>query len=324
MGFLNKIKDLFIDEEEIIEEQEIEVEKKEEHKLPTFMREKIEKEEHEKQKVEEKKEEKQTEKVSDMELVKNNDKFRFPIQFEDKDFETTVYSRQNVIKKEIEKPKKVSELYTTKKDINDKPKKFTASPIISPVYGVLDQNYKKEELKEKESNSYEIKRNSSKKVDFESVRKKAFGSLADDIQDNLMCENCELLKEVKRIEKLEADDLLYDLTEDKEVKETDKDITIATAEENYYDFGVAYEPVKEEIKEVEIEDHNDNNEIENIITKEPEEVIEETIDIPNLYTEKQEDEDVVSIKEEEKKEKDIELTDDLFNLIDSMYEEGEE
>ena len=42
MGFLDKIKDLFSDEEEVVETKEIEVEEKEEHKLPTFMRNKIE------------------------------------------------------------------------------------------------------------------------------------------------------------------------------------------------------------------------------------------------------------------------------------------
>ena len=49
MGLLDKLKNLFTDEEEIIETQEIEVEEEpkveEPPKLPTFMREKIEKEE---------------------------------------------------------------------------------------------------------------------------------------------------------------------------------------------------------------------------------------------------------------------------------------
>ena len=48
MKFLDKIKDLFSDEEEVIETQEIEIEEPEEeekeHKLPTFMRNKIEEE----------------------------------------------------------------------------------------------------------------------------------------------------------------------------------------------------------------------------------------------------------------------------------------
>lgn len=43
MGFLDKIKDLFSDEEEVIETKEVEVEEREEHKLPTFMRKKLKK-----------------------------------------------------------------------------------------------------------------------------------------------------------------------------------------------------------------------------------------------------------------------------------------
>ena len=48
MKFIDKLKDLFTDEEEVVETKEIELEKEEkeeEHKLPTFMRNKIEQEE---------------------------------------------------------------------------------------------------------------------------------------------------------------------------------------------------------------------------------------------------------------------------------------
>lgn len=50
MKFIDKLKDLFTDEEEVVETKEIELEKEEkeeEHKLPTFMRNKIEQEEKE-------------------------------------------------------------------------------------------------------------------------------------------------------------------------------------------------------------------------------------------------------------------------------------
>ena len=50
MGLFDKIKDLFTDEEEVYETKEIEVEENEEEsKLPTFMRNKLEKEEQEKE-----------------------------------------------------------------------------------------------------------------------------------------------------------------------------------------------------------------------------------------------------------------------------------
>ena len=55
-------------------------------------------------------------------------------------------------------------------------KKFKPSPIISPVYGILDKNYKKEDVVDKKdrkiTSSY-----ASKKVDLDTVRRKAFGEL---------------------------------------------------------------------------------------------------------------------------------------------------
>ena len=102
-------------------------------------------------------------------------------------YNTAYNNNKNVLDKE----KKVSELYAKKEE--PKPKKFKPTPVISPVYGVLDKNYTKDEVKVQDEDSYEIKR-PSRKVDFETVRNKAFGSLTDDIRNNL-CENCELYKE---------------------------------------------------------------------------------------------------------------------------------
>ena len=73
MKFLDKIKDLFSDEEEVIETKEVEVEESVDHKLPTFMRNKIEEE----QKREEAKKERENattrsniDIISDREIVK--------------------------------------------------------------------------------------------------------------------------------------------------------------------------------------------------------------------------------------------------------------
>lgn len=335
MGIFDKLRDLFTDEEEIIEDKEIDVEEMEEHKLPTFMREKIEREEREKQaKIEKEEKQKQrlqlepekeliTERiipekkidiVSDRELVDNNkSRFRFPISFEEQDYKPATANNQNIIKKEKEKkeekPKPVKELYAGKKEKKEEKPKFRATPIISPVYGILDKNYKKEEVKAKDE-AYEIPRSSTvKNVDFETVRKKAFGNLSDEIKDTLMCEKCELynhFKEVTKVEKLKEDDILYDITQD--------DLTIDQASENYYDFGVSYEnshvhPI-EKTQEIKIVNHNDE-----IVQAEKIEV-KETI---KFDTSKQTREKV-----EVPEEKNLELTDDLFNLIDSMYADKEE
>lgn len=310
MGLFDKIKDLFMDE--IVEDEEIELEEEnkdiyEEPKnvLPKVMRDTIkreEKREEVKRPVLEVKEEKKEEPAK---------KFTFPIDFGDElPSRNTKNSSVNVLKAEKEVPKKVAELYPKKEEVKTKPK-FKATPVISPVYGILDKNYKKEEVKEK-SDEISMKR-PSKKVDFETVRKKAFGNLVDEIKDNLLCENCELYKEVKRISSIKEDGLLYDMMVD---DEDDGDVTIEKAYDNYEEFGVAYEP------KVEPRINNNNNQI-----VEEKEVEEDTnVEDLKLDTEKVEEKDEVieevpsrSKKNEEKKETKVDA--DFFELIDSMYKE---
>lgn len=298
--------------DEIVEDEEIELEEEnkdiyEEPKnvLPKVMRDTIkreEKREEVKRPVLEVKEEKKEEPAK---------KFTFPIDFGDElPSRNTKNSSVNVLKAEKEVPKKVAELYPKKEEVKTKPK-FKATPVISPVYGILDKNYKKEEVKEK-SDEISMKR-PSKKVDFETVRKKAFGNLVDEIKDNLLCENCELYKEVKRISSIKEDGLLYDMMVD---DEDDGDVTIEKAYDNYEEFGVAYEP------KVEPRINNNNNQI-----VEEKEVEEDTnVEDLKLDTEKVEEKDEVieevpsrSKKSEEKKETKVDA--DFFELIDSMYKE---
>lgn len=346
MGFLDKIKDLFSDEEEVIETKEVEVEEREEHKLPTFMRKKIEEEE---QKIEEVKEEPirreiNRESISDREALRSrtaNNSFSFPIEMDEPDyFETPRYSNQNVLVKKKEEEKKAS-LYTKKDE--PKPKRFKPTPVISPVYGVLDKNYTKDEVKVQDESAYEIQR-SSKKVDFETVRNKAFGSLTDDIRDNL-CENCELYQEVKitknadKKKKIEDDNLLSDMMDERTSSEN---VSIGTAEENYFDFGVSYEQPKKEAPDVvinannvtldasesdiKIVNHNEEeSNVEKIEVKEetpkrktPSEELIDTKEFEKLIP--AEEESIDSILESYKEE-DNNSDNDIFNLIDSMYDE---
>lgn len=311
MGLFDKIKDLFMDE--IVEDEEIELEEEnkdiyEEPKnvLPKVMRDTIKREE----KLEEVKRPVLEVKEEKKEVVEPAKKFTFPIDFGDElPSRNTKNSSVNVLKAEKEVPKKVAELYPKKEEVKTKPK-FKATPVISPVYGILDKNYKKEEVKEK-SDEISMKR-PSKKVDFETVRKKAFGNLVDEIKDNMLCENCELYKEVKRISSIKEDGLLYDMMVD---DEDDGDVTIEKAYDNYEEFGVAYEP------KVEPKINNNNNQI--VEEKEVEEVNVEDL---KLDTEKVEEKDEVieevpsrSKKSEEKKETKVDA--DFFELIDSMYKE---
>ena len=377
MKLLDKIKDLFMDE--VIEDDEIEIgdddgeekvkefpkpPKKEEPVLPKVMREAI-KEEEPKPKVEEKKksfvspdefmnELRRQEPKEEPKIETQPKKFAFPIEFEDvptrnvKPREEVITRHNvNVLDLERENAKKVSELYPKKEEVKEKPK-FKATPVISPVYGILDKNYKKDEVKERDEENNLMKR-PSKKVDFETVRKKAFGNLADDIKDNLLCENCELYKEVKKISALSEDDLLYDMT----VDDDEKDVTIAKAYDNYEEFGVAYEPKPE--RKITVD--NDIHIEETTYNQQPEEKKEEMVkedrtnldDIINnsqkideaVINDHDEDEEVrvldkpimtyqdkvdETIQEEEmpkrsEKKKEAKVDDDFFELIDSMYKE---
>ena len=336
MGLLDKIKNLFLEDE--IEEDEVELE--EENKtvyqepkdiLPKVMRETIKKEEEETLKFAELKTPKENKVVKEVkEEVKPREeipqrKFSFPMDFEDEVTPSRVNVSNNRVnassnkgtlntEREVQAPKKVSELYV-KKETREKPK-FKPTPVISPVYGVLDKNYKKEEVVERAEENVEMKR-PSKKVDFETVRKKAFGNLTDEIKDNLMCENCELYKEVKRISSISSDDLLYDMMVDDDVK-TDETVTLEKAYDNYEDFGVAYEPKRENSK-VENNTTIINNNTEVNIT---ENVSFEDKKTEEVKVEKSQDEEEVKIpsREEIKKEKSV-VDDDFFELIDSMYKE---
>ena len=311
MKLLDKIKDLFMDEVSEDDEIELEEENKEDYKepprdvLPKVMRDTIKKEE---EKIELKvKPEEFVKKEEKKEIIEENvvpqRRFNFPLDFEDelpRERNVRQNSNINVLKVEKEKERKVSELYPKKEEVKEKPK-FKATPVISPVYGILDKNYHKDEVKEKTEEV--VMKRPSKKVDFETVRKKAFGNLADDIKDNLMCENCELYKEVKKISSLKEDDLLYDMTVD-----DTEDVTIEKAYDNYEEFGVAYEP-KEKVEEVHEVNTVINNNSNNDIVKEEEKVQFEDIpeEVPSRSNKNSHTEDKVDA--------------DFFELIDSMYKE---
>lgn len=378
MGLIDKFKNLFTDEEIIEEEEEVvepvkikqikkEEPKKEENKLPTFMREKIEKEE--KQKIVEPKVEVKNDVVSDFSIGKDleresfsepkivnmsrsevhetqqpkvNNGFKFPIDFEESDFgEISRVSRQatrakpvpEISKEKKEVPKKtvpkketkVSELYKDKKKVKEE-NKFRATPIISPIYGVLDKNYRKEELEPIKGDNYEIHR-PSKNVDFDSVRKKAYGSLTEEIKENLMCENCEYLKKAKSCKReINEDNLMYEaLCEKRPSREEyiSQDITLDEATENYFDYGVEYQK-EQEIKQKEVEDVRIVNHSDDKVKTKNNSIppVKSSINLLSTLKKSMGDEESVNTNTVKSDNKNLELTDDLFNLIDSMYDEG--
>jgi len=357
MGLMDKFKNLFTDEE-IIEEENIEpveikeVKKEEINQLPTFMREKIKEENKENENIKINNFELEEEKIEKInipekeEAVVEKKSFKFPIEFSNDDFiETRTRSKQKeqliekernkIPNKEIEEMKqkpqevkmKVADIYKDKREkTQPEKKKFKATPIISPIYGVLDKNYSPVDVECNIGENFE-KRRPSKNVDFDSVRKKAYGNLSKEIKENLMCENCEYLKEAKECKKKQPsleENIVYEAMNNNSIEcqneETYKyqDITLDEATENYYDYGLEYEKVNEyrlpEEKYIRL-DETEENDLTNKEEKKIKSIPPVKSSINLLSTLKK------SMGEEQPEKKNLELTDDLFNLIDSMYDE---
>ena len=69
-------------------------------------------------------------------------------------------------------------IYSHSSEVEHK-KPFTLSPIISPVYGILNENYTKEDIISKQEKTFT--RSSFDKPNLDDVRKKAYGTIEDDI-----------------------------------------------------------------------------------------------------------------------------------------------
>ena len=203
--------------------------------------------------------------------------------FEDEDF---ILDTPKEEPKKVEQPFKTRESRETyvEKEIRDvprydypkkeEPKKvggFTPSPIISPIYGILDKNYKKEEVKENK----EIRITSRvSRMDLDSVRNKAFG----DLENELFSRDSDTPKEEDE-EPKEDLSKLRDKIEDDGKPVIDK-VTLGEADEYYTDLGLAYNTdYKDVSKEI-----NDGK------------------------------------VKKEKKEKGDKLEDNLFDLIETMYD----
>lgn len=156
--------------------------------------------------------------ILDRNLVDTNQKFKFPIIFEDEDFKQEKKSTKsiNVLERE-----NIKYEFEAKKDIKIQKKSFKPSPIISPVYGVLDKNYSKDEIASRDG----LIADYDAKIDIDSVIKKAYGEekpTISDMEDNEeeinLFEDIEEKTEtsIKEIdEKIKSiDDLLKDTTDD--------------------------------------------------------------------------------------------------------------
>ncbi len=168
MGFMEKMKNLFTEEEEIEEPVKKEV-MQVEIKAPTVQREKVHEPEVE------------------VEPPVMKVQQPTPVFFDDKDFATLEQPKPKPKPKPVEKkPERTA--YNSGRDRKDR-HSFKPSPIISPVYGILDKNYKKEDIVDRgETEIISSYNRVSREMTLDEVRQKAFGTLEDDIDLNLHAE----------------------------------------------------------------------------------------------------------------------------------------
>ena len=179
---------------------------------------------------------------------------------------------------------------------------FKPSPIISPIYGILDKNYSKEDIVPKR----EIKFTSSfvrDKVSVDDVREKAFGKTDEDKSTKSSTESVLPTFEIKDSDS----NLLVDLSSDND-KPAVKDVTMGDAMEYFQDFGLEYNV-----------DYVDAG-TKATGRREKASYSDDDITAANFSEEDENKNKTIVEKKEEKKE---EKTDDdnLFDLIDSMYQD---
>ena len=346
MKLLDKLKNALFEEEyvEVEEKPKKKAVKKEEKKV-SVVKEKSEKPiakkivQPEKNEVDEELEEKSMpEENFDSYEPSHKKDFKFPMM-DDKDFEIEelvmepphepvkeepVKTEQVTIKEKKSKPYGMDDfelpeptygLYERK----DEKTYFKPSPIISPIYGILDKNYKKDDIKEKK----EIRLSSSSYVhdnlDFETVRKKAYGTLTDDLK-NEFGKDSDVVSTTEDDYQEDEQSQLVDLSTEQDTPEI-KEITVADAEEYFEDLGLEYNVDYKDISKEMATGRRASKKKEEIEKPKAEEVKDTSVEIksendddyiPNHITSKE-------IETSETDDKDID-DDNLFDLIDSMYD----
>lgn len=293
MGLLDKIKNIFTEEIEDDDEIKVEQIKKEVRSVPIDSP-AVEKKEP--VKIEKKEEivedifEEEEEKV--VVAPREKEEPKSPVFFTERDFEdliepkrrTDKYEKKERLveekKKEEEKPRPYGGNYNTNTIIQREKVTFKPTPIISPVYGVLDKNYHKEDIVDRKETTYE----SVDGLSVDRIRNKAYGTLEDEIEGVMVSEPSK--KEVTHEDEIDLFDELENSTKNKENKQNSKG-----KEKN--------------VKEIEEATIDLTQELDNLLLSK------------EKYNKTKGDDDVPTKKEELSES-------DLFNLIDSMYEEGDE
>ena len=268
---------------------------------------------------------------NERDLFKAENTFKFP-EFDEEEFKSSYkppmekaeekresitpkesFDRVKPITYEFDKKAKQARKEPPKIEVSEEAggkKSFKPSPVISPVYGVLDKNYKKEDIitvKEEKP---------KKKFDVDAIRKKAFGTLEDDIERTFEEPKDAFYNKGNE----NIDDLINQSTEEKvDLYAQSRPSSREARNEKHTRAYVTEEKEKEEVvpntarstRYQEEEDFDVVPEVEEVETK-----MDTTRELQVLDEEPKK-------TEKEKFEEDT-LENDLFDLIDSMYDSRED
>ena len=329
MGFFNKVKNIFF-EEEIVEVEE--KPKKVKKEVPVAKKIELPKAE---------KKEKKTDDFGDevIEIDKEpieEKENKFPMNFDEDDFKEDEKKQENIHtdnvprRSERRKTDKVEKKIDTKKeeqeevavvqneikyDFEDEygirkessshglyegkssKKAFTPTPIISPIYGILDKNYKKDDIVTKKEI---ILSSAPQKIDLDTVREKAYGDLSSNISQSMEKKAYDDEDNFDLDDSEDIDDALYDLN-DEGSSPAVKKVTVGDAEEYFNELGLEYNI---DYKDTSLEKERNQDKKRRTTTKndKEEEQLENKVD---------------------NDEEDDGLESNLFDLIESMYDEKE-
>ena len=214
---------------------------------------------------------------------------------------------------------------------------FKPSPIISPIYGILDKNYRKEDVVQKKEIRLTTNYTRSN-VSVDDIRDKAYGDTKKEGQKEIVEETKFELEDDG-----EDDNLLVDLSD--RAKPEVKELTMGDAMEYFQDLGLEYnvdyvdvsKQNSSKVEKTENVDHpdklfaktmanaknDDKPVIHTHVSPEDENMVEEELD--NISYEEPKLTSTVEVKDESKNKNvdSIDDDDNLFDLIDSMYQENE-
>lgn len=210
---------------------------------------------------------------------------------------------------------------------------FKPSPIISPIYGILDKNYKKEDVVQKKEIRLTTNYTRSN-ISVDDVRNKAYGdkNLKEEVEE-------EILDTKFEVEDDEDDNLLVDLSD--VAKPEVKELTMGDALEYFQDLGLEYN-----VDYVDVSKQKSTQINHDDIVKTEKKVAQDVVDKPVIHTHVEpvlEDEiqdvmdegsyempkltSTIEIMDEATNDSldndSLDDDDNLFDLIDSMYQESE-